>query len=83
MITFAPMYAVNLHHISCPYISSDTNLFWQGVAIVFGVMFGRNTTGLLAYNWYLKADLSGIIFFQPQIGAETVDPGYMGYFGIF
>lgn len=69
--------------ISCPYIPSDGNFFWQGLAILFGVMFGRNASGANAYNWYLTANLSGVIFFEPQNGNEMVNPGYTGYFGVF
>ena len=83
MKIFAQMYA-STSHISCLYIPPDANFFWQGVAILFGVMFGRNAAGTgHAYNWYLTADLSGIIFFEPQNGNEMVDPRYVGNFGVF
>jgi len=62
----------------------NDNIRADDIAIVFGVMFGRNASGAgHAYNWYLTPDLSGIIFFEPQNGNEMVDPGYTGYFGVF
>ena len=67
-------------YTSHPQISS-----MQGVAILFGVMFGRDVNGVAhAYNWYLAplADLNSIFFFNPQTG-EMVDPGHTGYFGVF
>jgi len=54
------------------------------VAILFGVMFGRDANGdAHAYNWYLAPNLNAILFFDPQNGMEMVDPGHMAYFGVF
>jgi len=62
----------------------NDNIRADGIAIVFGVMFGRKTSGEAhAYNWYLTPDLSSIIFFEPQHGNEMVDSGYPAYFGVF
>ena len=77
------MYAATSLSPVCTFLP-DANFFWQGLALVFGVMFGRNATGAEhAYNWYLTADLSSVIFFEPQNGNEMANPHYVGYFSVF
>jgi len=62
----------------------NSNLRANVCGILFGIMFGRNASGdAHAYNWYLSADLSSIIFFEPQNGNEMINPGYNGYFSVF
>lgn len=68
-----------LHFISAMH----TNFYKQGVAILFGTMFGANGSEVHAYNWYLGKDLNSITFFEPKNGEEKVKPGYRGYFAVF
>ena len=67
-----------------PYLLSvhflpDANFFWQGLTLVFGVMFRRNATRAgHAFNWYLTTNLSSVIFFEPQNRNEMANPHYSG-----
>ncbi|PPQ74703.1 LOW QUALITY PROTEIN: hypothetical protein CVT25_007632 [Psilocybe cyanescens] len=55
----------------------------DGVAILWGVMFGTNGQSGHAYNWYLNKELDSIMFFEPQNGQESTNIGYNGFFAIF
>ncbi|RDX56867.1 ricin B-related lectin [Lentinus brumalis] len=55
-----------------------------GFAVLCGIMFGSNQEDSHAYNWTLNpSDLSRVLYFEPQEGSFSSDPGYQAYMGIF
>lgn len=52
----------------------------QGVAVLFGIIYGEARKGPKAYNWYLTHDMCSLAFFDAQIGEEYT-PAALDRFG--
>ncbi|KAH9482059.1 hypothetical protein JR316_0004154 [Psilocybe cubensis] len=61
----------------------NSELKADGIAILWGVIFGSKGSIGHAYNFFLNDTMDAVVFFEPQNGEEYSDIGYQGYFSVF